>query len=66
MSFHESMNYLRQAVKLFHLEQTKGNNGVEQQESKELSTEEFIGTVVSPDVVRLIARKLVELTKPRR
>ena len=44
----------------------KANNVVEHEESKELGTEEFINAVVSPDVVRTIAQKLVELTKPTR
>ncbi len=66
LSFHESMYYLRQALKLYHQEKMKANNVVEHEESKELGTEEFINAVVSPDVVRTIAQKLVELTKPTR
>jgi hypothetical protein len=60
------MYYLRQALKLYHQERMKANNVVEHEESKELGTEEFINAVVSPDVVRTIAQKLVELTKPTR
>lgn len=64
MSFHESMDYLRQALKQYHLAQKNDYNEVEQQRSKELSKEEFINTVVSPDVVKIIAQKLVTFTKP--
>ena len=63
MSFNESMDYLRQALKQYHLAQKKDYNEVEQQ-SKELSKEQFINTVVSPDVVKMIATKLVTFTKP--
>jgi hypothetical protein len=60
------MNYLRQALKLYHLEQMQANNEVEQEESKELGADEFINTVVSTDVIRMIAQKLLKLTKPMR
>ena len=66
LSFHASMHYLHQALKLFHRVQTTSNNGVEQQESTELSAKEFINTVASPDVVQMIAQKLIKLTKPTR
>lgn len=57
------MQYLRQALKQYHLEEKKVNLA-EPGESNELSEDDFIKTVVSPDVVRIVAQKLVELTKP--
>ena len=44
----------------------QANNEVEQEESKELGADEFINTVVSTDVIRMIAQKLLKLTKPMR
>ncbi|XP_028403625.1 HSPB1-associated protein 1-like isoform X2 [Dendronephthya gigantea] len=63
LSFPASMQYLRQALKQYHLEQMKVNQVAEPTESDKLSEDDFIKTVVSPDVVRIIAKKLVELTK---
>lgn len=61
------MDFLCQALKLFHLEQIKNNsssNELEHQYTGKLTSEKFINTVVSPDVIKLIAKKLVQLTKP--
>ena len=64
LSFDESMNYLRQALKQYHLTGGKDYNEAEHRESKELSKEQFINTVVSPDIVQMIAQKLLTVTKP--
>ena len=64
LSLDESMNYLRQALKQYHLTERKDYSEAEHRESKELGKEQFINTVVSPDIVQMIAQKLVTVTKP--
>lgn len=59
------MHYLRQAIKQYHLKQINMySNEVQQQETKEFNEEDFVNTVVSPDVVQMITKKLLKLTTP--
>ena len=62
-SFDQNMEYIRQALQQHRLqsdsEQGMASNGLE---VRELSGEDFINVVVSPDVIHLVSQKLLKAT----
>ncbi|XP_046850826.1 HSPB1-associated protein 1-like isoform X2 [Xenia sp. Carnegie-2017] len=63
LSFEESLRLCRKAVVAYYNRNTKRGNEVEETRTKELSVEDFMNAVVSPDVVRIITEKIFDLTK---